>query len=683
MRMELPGPMFALLLAAALPAQDASQAVFRSETRLMQVEVKVRDKQGRSVRGLSAQDFRLSEDGEAQSIVSADYVEKPRALPRLLDGPRASAEAVAEPEPASAEAPPRLWVYIANQSRDQDFEEGLDAIEEFIRNDMVEGMTVSIAGSPFLEDRDELLRLTELMRQNPNGLPEGPDGYPVPSSINMLVEQLAELELEREATHGVAPQLDPRSNSLLPIDHLIQLNNRMALFQMLALVRQLSAYPGKKAVMLMRGGLRWDVDNSSVSDLLVGEANRNRISFYTMDTRGLEPIVPVADPSVYGNPIKKLKRGQLNRERLDRVQGSQQGLEALARGTGGKAVVNSNDYGLAFRSMLTDAGDYYLLSYTPTAEREEGLLRRIKVEAVRGDWDLEYSRRYYEQKPFEKMSRGERSVHLYRAMEFDTEPARLGLRFDGHFFRDLEGRTVFVYSSAVHPSEVRAREDGAVREVAYSVAAKAAPKFAAAPAFSEITRKQTFEAERFEASLEDANAFLQHRDQVALKPGAHDWRIAWRDDLTGRIGRFVTELEAPDLSQPAAASSLLVTRRARALEADAEPALLDVGGLRLEPESPHEVRAGDTLYVLYDLYEVDDAMLDSPPPMRFALMFGKEPAEVQAKSQAFVGRDRRSLRYLAVLETADLEPGTYTALALLPGEGRKDPYLYSTFEVMP
>ena len=146
----------------------------------------------------------------------------------------------------------------------------------------------------------------------------------------------------------------------------------------------------------------------------MGEANRNRISFYTMDTRGLEPIVPVADPSIYGNPIAKLKAGVLNKERTDRIQGSQHGLVALARGTGGKAVVNSNDYGLAFRNMVSDAGDYYLLSYTPKAEREEGLLRRIRVEATSDDWDLVYSRRYYEAKPFEKMSKSERSVHLYR-----------------------------------------------------------------------------------------------------------------------------------------------------------------------------------------------------------------------------------------------------------------------------
>ena len=77
--------------------------------------------------------------------------------------------------------------------------------------------------------------------------------------------------------------------------------------------------------------------------------------------------------------------------------------------------------------------------------------------------------------------------------------------------------------------------------------------------------------------------------------------------------------------------------------------------------------------------------MDEPPPMRFALMLGREPVgAVNASSQVFVARDQRSLRYFAVLETTGLTAGTYTALSLLPSSGsRAEPYIYSTFTVIP
>lgn len=195
-----------ILVAATLPAQESPGGVFRVETRLMQVEVRVRAKNGDPVRDLAAEDFYLAEDGIAQTIVSADFVAAP--LPLAILEPQGPSP---EPRPVRSsgdqlgdqqERTPRLWVYIANQSRGQDYLKALDAIDRFVRAEMVEGMSVSIGGTPFTEDRRSLLRLVGLMRANPNGLSRAGQDGPVPRSIDMLVEQLAEFELERESSDG-------------------------------------------------------------------------------------------------------------------------------------------------------------------------------------------------------------------------------------------------------------------------------------------------------------------------------------------------------------------------------------------------------------------------------------------------------------------------------------------------
>lgn len=63
-------------------AQEASEsesgeAVFRTETALMEVEVRVRDGSGRRVPDLTIEDFKLSENGKQQEIATLEYVSDP------------------------------------------------------------------------------------------------------------------------------------------------------------------------------------------------------------------------------------------------------------------------------------------------------------------------------------------------------------------------------------------------------------------------------------------------------------------------------------------------------------------------------------------------------------------------------------------------------------------------------
>ena len=65
------------LLIAAVPAAQAPQprAVFRANTQLVSVDVIVRDGSGAVVRGLTAADFQVLEDGKPQEIRSFSFAE--------------------------------------------------------------------------------------------------------------------------------------------------------------------------------------------------------------------------------------------------------------------------------------------------------------------------------------------------------------------------------------------------------------------------------------------------------------------------------------------------------------------------------------------------------------------------------------------------------------------------------
>src|SRR5205809_224697 len=86
-------------IAAPQAAQQPPQPIFRTGTRLIVETVTVKNKDGKAVEGLTAKDFAITEDGEAQTISFVEYqrVDTPAAAP---------APAPAAPAPAAAAAPP-------------------------------------------------------------------------------------------------------------------------------------------------------------------------------------------------------------------------------------------------------------------------------------------------------------------------------------------------------------------------------------------------------------------------------------------------------------------------------------------------------------------------------------------------------------------------------------------------
>jgi len=491
---------------------------------------------------------------------------------------------------------------------------------------------------------------------------------------------LAFYEFERMKVNEVDNSGSAMTTAALPIDNMIELNERIASFQLLGLVRELSALPGKKAVVMFRNGLRWDPNNIAVNQQLVGEVVRHRVSFYTMDSRGLGELMPAT--GTREQAYRKLRRGTLTGERLTRIQDSQHGLTVLAEDTGGAAAVNTNDFGLAFENMVRDAGGYYLVSYRPANAVEDGLVRRIRVDVDAPGAKVAYARKYYEEKSFDKLSRSERDVHLYRALQFDEASPGMRLRFDGGFFRSADGWTTFVYAAGMHPSGFEVDQDAT--ELRYSVAALAEPWDREAPsAYEERETLETYAPGALTRALSNPNAFVQFRDDMRLTPGRHDWKITWRDDRTGKVGKFQTELDVPALTEAESVSSILLTRRSKTLSGEEEPGLVDVAGTRLEPESPLEFRVGERLFLFYEIYQAPNAMLAEPPAALLALMRGQEPVELRAQSESFADLTQKKIRVLAAMETDGLAPGEYTVVALLPNaETRKTPYIHQSFRLI-
>jgi VWFA-related protein len=115
------------------------------------------------------------------------------------------------------------------------------------------------------------------------------------------------------------------------------------------------------------------VDHERLFRDLFGEANRNNVSFYPIDPRGL----PVFDTEI--GPEPPLPPEQDRAQLRDR----QTALYELAVNTDGIALVNSNDLRKQLRRISDDLTAYYLIGYYSTNAKLDGRFRSIRVRSKR------------------------------------------------------------------------------------------------------------------------------------------------------------------------------------------------------------------------------------------------------------------------------------------------------------
>ena len=132
-------------------------------------------------------------------------------------------------------------------------------------------------------------------------------------------------------------------------------------------------------------GLEGDGDLARRIDELAEAANRANAAFYTVDPRGLVPAMPgAADFLLTG-------RGSYTEWSFT----TQNSLRSLAEQTGGRAMVNRNDFDGVFREIDAETSDYYILGFALTNPDPTIRTRRLLVRVRgRGPVDVQHRSHY-------------------------------------------------------------------------------------------------------------------------------------------------------------------------------------------------------------------------------------------------------------------------------------------------
>jgi hypothetical protein len=285
-----------------------------------------------------------------------------------------------------------------------------------------------------------------------------------------------------------------------------------------------------------------------------------------MDARGL--VVPSSYDASQEAQIDL--SGRLQRAAGGELSASQDGMNALAKDTGGKAGFNTNSLEPGLRRALKETSTYYLLAWKPERETEAGKFRRIEVKvAGRPELTVQVRRGYFDIEPEPpvptarkketKATEKSPALELRRVIAEPYPNRDLPITLGLHYVDDPTKGGLLSAAMEV-PSELLSfsKADGkqiAVVDIAGSF-------------YNDRGQVGASFNNQLKIDL-PPNAATSNRQPlvynypVYLKPGLYHVRVGARDEKSGRAGSAHDWIEIPDLSAGQfALSSLLVGARA-------------------------------------------------------------------------------------------------------------------------
>ena len=371
--MNKSGPIAAVLfLFSVLSISGFAQApTFRTETTLVQLPVRVLDEKGNFVKGLTASDIEVLEDGVPQAISEFTLVDaSSSAAPSPLSLPASGVLSTSDLE----KVPGRLYVFLLD-----DVHLGVgysprarDLVKGFIRDRLTPADAAGViiasgaARQDFTRDKAALLRAVDRFNGSLDTIEPASVREGRARGIVKLVADLAAALGNIRGRHKTIVYL----GSHVGCQVAVEANSN---FYPTLKGQQVDPGSGQRIVaeveeQLLCNEQLWDAVRAAV------QAN---VSLYSIDPRGTLNRGWVS-PSVdgRGGPEAARRRGLAVEPGRPSVL---DGFHVLADQTGGFAVTDTSNYRDALDRIVRESSTYYLLAYTSTNNKVDGKYRRTQI----------------------------------------------------------------------------------------------------------------------------------------------------------------------------------------------------------------------------------------------------------------------------------------------------------------
>lgn len=693
--MRKPSSYFASLL--LLIAWSATQAqtptptppkspdeVVRVYTELVQTDVMVLDKHGKFVNGLTKDNFELRIDGKPREIQAFDQITAGSDEETQLAAAR-GATTVNVKRPAPLDRGRIVFFYVDDFHLDH---AGLVAakkvITAFIDKEMGQNDQAAIASATgqigFLQQLtdDRMILRMALDRLTPKSYSVRDSDRPPMTEYNaMLIDRLDRevFEFFVSETIRLNPGLSRDQAASIVHGRAQAIQSQAARFTqntmtgLERLVQSARNLPGRKVLFFLSGGFlienrRGDFFNK-LRDI-TNAAAKSGVVIYSMDTRGL---VASLDDASTDRPFDPA--GALSLSSHGELAATQDGMNALAVDTGGKAVFNTNDLRQGLAPAIKETSTYYLLAWKPDAEsQKQGRFRNLEVKLVgRPDLIVRVRKGYFDLDPPAPVTAKESS----KPPKTTTTPAKLREAIVAPYperglpilisadYYDVAEKGPTLSTSIQMPGEFLVfgeQPDGKIQAVIDLTAAFYDGKGAFKTSF----------IERIVTTAPNAEAAKNNRSDITftypakLPPGLYQVRVAARDDKSGKIGSAHAWIEIPDLAtKKLTISSLLLGERTQAMLTNVSNTGVGVNPIALS--ASHRFRRESTLRFLLFAYNTTPAPTDQKPDAAVQVQVIRDDQPVITTALRKINiegvTDLARLPYAAEIPLSELLPGRY------------------------
>jgi VWFA-related protein len=537
-----------LLTAAAQQPKPAANAAapdddfkISSTTQLVIETVTVKDKSGKSVEGLTAKDFTITEDGAPQTIKFFDYnklPETPEPMP-----PATGDIKVLQKFPHTQIAPETpgdqryrdhrlMALYFDMTSLSPgDQLRSIDAARKFVRTQMTSADLVAVmmyqGGAvdvlqDFTADRDRLSTILETIAV---GESQGFDGT---------------VSDDSSADTGAAFGQDDGEFNIFTTDR--QLANLQTASVMLGKLSE------KKSLLYFASRLRLNgTDNMSQLRATVNSAIRNGVNIWAIDARGLVVDMPMGDGSRANPGGVSMYNGGAAMAMSGNFARSQDTLYSLAADTGGKALLDNNDLSAGIVQAQKATSSYYIIGYYASNQALDGKFRRIKVTLNNGlSASLDFRQGYFQGKTFNKFTTADKERQLEDAFMLGDPITELTIAMEVNFFRLNNAEYYIPISVKIPGRELALAKKGGAERTVLDFMLEVKDDFGST---MQNIRDKVDKKLSDETAAELAKRPIEYNTGFTLLPGKYVVKFLARDAETGRIGTFQKAFVVPNLNK--------------------------------------------------------------------------------------------------------------------------------------
>lgn len=619
--MTVRGVVAGLLVGATLSAQTSVQTsafaqqqdapgktyTFKATANIVLTNVVVRDKKtGALIKDLKASDFSIVEDKTPQKVSSFDYQAVDQAAVLAEKSTVSGKATIADLLERNLAATPqqlrdhRLIVVFFDLSsmQDEDIDRAVDAAKDYVNKQMAPADLVALVSmstgltmdQDFTSDKAALLKgLSKYNGTDTTGFAAGGSG----------------------STDGTS---DDASSFSADDSEYNSLNTDRELLAIRAIARSLERVDQKKSMLYFSGGLsRNGIENQASLRAATNEAAKANMAIYSVDTRGLQALPPVGDASKGSLRGNSAYSGKAVTAQFSANFASQETLGTLSADTGGKAFFDSNDFAPAFQQVQHDTEAYYIIGFKSTNQAQDGSFRHLTIKVNRPDVSVTYRPGYYAPADFKHAKTEDRELALSEQLRSDLPATDVSVYLQALYFRQSENSFYVPISLVVPGSQIHfinGKEDKANIDIIGQV--KNSQGITVGNARDTIKLS-------LDPAVNAKQKNLQYSTGFTLAPGKYHLKFLVRENQTGNMGSFETDLNVPDmkkvplkLSSIVLASQRVANTAKPARGATVSPLVRD--GQEWVPNIPHVFRQDQHLYVLYEVYDPAHQKSEAPVP---------------------------------------------------------------------